>query len=279
MQKLQTQPQLQTQLQSQLWSQPQLPSQLQLPLQVQGRIQEIMGKDHHFVFNVNSEGTLWPNLHYIYFYRRIGIDKKLPAMKLLLRYGAASTLNYKNSSDNDSTILHHAAGKGDLKAAGLFIKHGSDVNAIDSRGKTPLHYAIIALQRSREIEEWAKTQNDHGINDNDNDNDNHHYSDAAKASYNCKDDCSDTNCNNYPDISGSKYLKMITLLLKKGADSKLCVYRQKNNLMVALSLMYCYCNCHNIVALLQNKGLLGKRLTIKPQNNKTTKHHNNKTAE
>lgn len=47
-----------------------------------------------------------------------------------------------------SSALHLACLTGDAAMVELLLRHGADVNAIDSRGRTPLHYCIMKGKNS-----------------------------------------------------------------------------------------------------------------------------------
>lgn len=57
--------------------------------------------------------------------------------RLLIDHGA--DVNAK--AENDLTLLHTAAARGNLESARLLLEHGADINATTKDGKTPMAYA------------------------------------------------------------------------------------------------------------------------------------------
>jgi len=47
-------------------------------------------------------------------------------------------------ADDEATVLHYAAGAGNIESAQLLVNYGLDVNACDAKERTPLHVAALA---------------------------------------------------------------------------------------------------------------------------------------
>lgn len=73
-------------------------------------------------------------------------NKNFNEMKRLLQT-SRTWINYKDSNDG-STILMDAAGRGSKKFVKLLLDHGADVNATDKEGKTALQHAQDKLQKA-----------------------------------------------------------------------------------------------------------------------------------
>jgi len=95
-----------------------------------------------------SDAHGYTPLYYSYFYLN-----SLDAAALLIKCGA--DVNIKNN-ENGYTVLHEAAGNGDLEAVRLFVLHGADIHVQDSEGETPLHKA--ALHRNQEVVHYLTQQ-------------------------------------------------------------------------------------------------------------------------
>jgi ankyrin repeat protein len=86
------------------------------------------------------------------------IEPKLAALIAAIRSGPhrpvekllkASPKFLKAKDPGNSTLLHHAAGFGTLETLTLLIKSGADVNAINRRGSTPLHWSVTDAAKVR----------------------------------------------------------------------------------------------------------------------------------
>lgn len=72
-----------------------------------------------------------------------------------------------NQTDSDMrTPLHYAVIEGDKKAIELLIEKGANVNAVDYRNMTPLHYVAFFDILSRGYENWTEDDSLSNFNSN-----------------------------------------------------------------------------------------------------------------
>jgi ankyrin repeat protein len=120
----------------------------------QERVEQLLHKDPNVLSSYSADG--WTPLHLAVFFGRINI------VHLLLNRGA--DINAPSKNDQRVTPLHSAlANPHNATVAQLLIDGGADLNARQSEGYTPLHYAaangleqIVRTLIARSVDATAK---------------------------------------------------------------------------------------------------------------------------